>query len=143
MGRDLRGIAEWLLEPSTGEAPLGVGLLGWLVLFNGIRIIVRGSSGETVPGMWPAIAVGGCLVTLAVVIVTGRPIGLASGVLAWSFHITLGFFGVLESGTVEDDVDLLLGIVAATTLWVTGLWILYRNADFFLAADPSDAEPAG
>ncbi|WP_226004794.1 hypothetical protein [Natrinema salinisoli] len=132
MGRDLRGIAEWLLEPSVDEAPLGVGILGWLVLFNGIRIVVRGSSGETSLGIWPSVVFGGCLVALAVSIVTGRPIGLGGGVLAWSVHITAGFFGVLESGTVEDDVDLLLGIVAATTLWATGVWILYGNMDFFL-----------
>jgi hypothetical protein len=140
MGRDLRGIAEWLLEPSADEAPLGVGLLGWLVLFNGIRVIVRASSGEIGLGMWLSIAVGGCLIGLAVLIGTGRPIGLAGGVLAWSFHITVGFFGVLESGTVEDDGDLLLGIVAATTLWITGLWILYRNRAFFFEPAATESE---
>ncbi|WP_226482159.1 hypothetical protein [Natrinema amylolyticum] len=141
MERDGRATAKWLLEPAANGAPLSVGILGWIVLINGIRIGIRGSSGETAFGIWPSIVLGGGTVALGWTIITGRPIGLAGGFLAWSVHITSGFFGVLNAGTVEGDVDLLLGIVAAATLWLTGLWILYRNRDFFLEHVATDSEP--
>ncbi|ELZ02270.1 hypothetical protein C482_05311 [Natrialba chahannaoensis JCM 10990] len=54
------------------------------------------------------------------------------GFLAWSFHIIVGFLGVLESGPVKDEGNLPLGLVAAIALWMVGLWVLYRNREFFL-----------
>ncbi|WP_222915597.1 hypothetical protein [Natrinema sp. SYSU A 869] len=141
MERDGRATAKWLLEPTDDGAPLRVGILGWLVLINGIRIGIQCISGETSLGMWPSIVFGGCTVAIGWAIITGRPIGLAGGFLAWSVHIISGFLGILNSGTVEDDVDLLLGIGAATTLWLTGLWILYRRSDFFLEHAATDSEP--
>ncbi|AGB29988.1 hypothetical protein C488_18990 [Natrinema pellirubrum DSM 15624] len=139
MERDGRATAKWLLEPTADGAPLSVGILGWLVLINGMRI---GSQGIVSPlENGPAIVVGVCTIGIGWTILTGRPIGLAGGFLGWSLHITLGFFGVLNAGTVEDDVDLLLGIVAAATLWLTGLWILYRHRGFFLEHVATDCEP--
>ncbi|ELY78774.1 hypothetical protein [Natrinema pallidum] len=130
-----------LLEPNTNTAPLSVGILGWLVLINGIRIGSQSISGDNLLGIWPAIVVGVCAIGLGWTLITGRPIGLAGGVLGWSLHITLGFFEVLDSGTVQDDVDLLLSVVAAATLWLTGLWILYKHRAFFLEHAAADAEP--
>ncbi|WP_229504741.1 hypothetical protein [Natrinema versiforme] len=123
------------------KAPLSVGILGWLILLNGIRIAIRGSSGAPSLGTWPSIVVGGCTVALGWTIITGRPIGLAGGFLTWSYHVIAGFFGVLNAGTVEDNTDLLLGIVTATTLWLTGLWILYKHREFFLEHVATESEP--
>lgn len=131
----------WLLKPNENETPLSVGILGWIVLLNGIRISIQGISGETAIGMWPSITVGGCLVAIAWTVITGRPIGLAGGFLSWSSHLLLGFFGILESGTLEDEVDFLLGIMVVTILWVIGIGILYRNRDFFLKHAATESEP--
>ncbi|QSW86356.1 hypothetical protein [Natrinema longum] len=140
MSRTIPTTGRWGLEPNANEAPLSVGILGWIVLIDGLRIGIHGISGETTLGMWPAIVFGGCTVAIGWTIITGRPIGLAGGFLAWSFHITVGFFRVLNSGTVEDDVDLLLGIMTATTLWLVGLWFLYRHRAFFLEHAAPDCD---
>ncbi|MFA9502836.1 hypothetical protein ACERIM_08625 [Natrinema sp. H-ect1] len=140
MERDRRATGNWLLEPTADGAPLGVGILGWLVLINGIQIGIQGISEDTPLGLWPAIVVGACTVGIGWTIITGRPIGLAGGVLAWSGHILSGFFGILGARTLESDVDLLLGVVAAVALWLTGLWILYRHKGFFLDHVATDSE---
>lgn len=130
-----------ILEPNTNTAPLSVGILGWLVLINGVRIGIQGINGDDLLGIWPAIVFSACTVVIGWTIITGRPIGLAGGFLAWSGHIISGFFGILATRTLENDVDLLLGVVAAVTLWLTGLWILYRHRGFFLDHAATDSEP--
>ncbi|RZH68861.1 hypothetical protein [Natrinema altunense] len=130
-----------LLEPNTNETPLSVGILGWLILINGIRNGIQAISGENPLEIWPAIVFSVCTVGIGWTIITGRPIGLAGGFLGWSFHITGGFLGILDSGTVQGNDDLLLSAVAATTLWLTGLWILYKHRAFFLEHAAADAEP--
>ncbi|ELZ15875.1 hypothetical protein C478_04034 [Natrinema thermotolerans DSM 11552] len=140
MERDGRATAKWLLEPTADGAPLSVEILGWLIFVNGLRIGIGGISGETSRWTWPVIVVGGCTAAIGWTIITGRPIGLAGGVLAWSGHILSGFFGILGARTLESDVDLLLGVVAAVALWLTGLWILYRHKGFFLDHVATDSE---
>lgn len=132
---------KWFLKSEGNKAPLSVGFLGWLVLLNGIRIAIRGSTAETSGSVWLSIGGGGLIVCIGWLILTGRPIGLAGGFLGWSFHITGGFLGILDSGTVQGDDDLLLSAVAATTLWLTGLWILYKHRAFFLEHAATDSEP--
>ncbi len=114
---------------------------GWLILINGIRNGIQAISGENPLEIWPAIVFSVCTVGIGWTIITGRPIGLAGGFLGWSFHITGGFLGILDSGTVQGNDDLLLSAVAATTLWLTGLWILYKHRAFFLEHAAADAEP--
>ncbi|AFO55762.1 MULTISPECIES: hypothetical protein [unclassified Natrinema] len=128
-----------MLEPNTNDTPFSVGILGWLVLLNGLRI---GSQGIVSPlENGPAIVVGVCTVGIGWTLITGRPVGLAGGFLGWSFHITAGGVEILDSGTVQDDGDLLLGVMTAITLWLVGLWVLYKHRAFFLEHAAADAEP--
>ncbi|SEQ76494.1 hypothetical protein [Natrinema salaciae] len=141
MGRGLRGTAEWLLEPSTTDGPAGMQILGVLALLLGAEYGFAAITTDTTLGTVRYIFLGGWLLAAGWGVVTGRPIGLAGGFLAWSFQITSGFFGLLESGTVTDHVDLLLASGTAAGLWIAGVWVLYRNRDFFLehtAPEPKD-----
>ncbi|OAQ53064.1 hypothetical protein HTG_09540 [Natrinema mahii] len=141
MERDGRATAKWLLEPTADGTPFSVGILGWLILINGMRNGIQAISGENPLEIRPAIVISVCTVGIGWTIITGRPIGLAGGVLGWSLHITGGFLGILDSGTVQGDDDLLLSAVAATTLCLTGLWILYKHRGFFLEHAATDSEP--